>query len=144
MVENDLVLYWDASAALSLLFNDIHSETALVCWRKGTTHILSSLAYVEVAAVISRLERTGTLDSFATETAFAKFAALGWRRTKIFPDDKIIAPYARKWPLRGADLWHLACACTLHRQLPELRLLTFDSRLHDAAVGEGIAVTFEL
>ncbi len=144
MAESAVVVYWDASAALSLLFNDIHSETALVCWKKGTTHILSSLAYVEVTAVIARLERTGTLDSSSTETALAQFAALGWRRTKIVPDDKIIASYARRWPLRGADLWHLACACTLHRQLPELRLLTFDNRLHDAAAGEGIAATFEL
>lgn len=29
------------------------------------------------------------------------------------------------------------------RELLELKLLTFDSRLHDAAVGEGIAAFFE-
>ena len=128
MSESSLVVYWDASAAISLLFNDIHSETALIWWKKGTVHILSSLAYVEVAAVIARLERTGILDSSSTETALAKFTGLGWRKTKILPDDTIIAPY-------------LACACTLHSQLPELRLLTFDSRLHDAAVGEGLVAT---
>lgn len=140
MAEAALVLYWDASAVLSLLFDDIHSPAALSWWRQeGAVHLLSSLAYVEVAAVIARLERTGALDASLTETAYANLASLGWRRTAALPDHDLVAPQARRWPLRGADLWHLACACTLHRHLPELRLLTFDSRLHDAAAGEGLA-----
>jgi hypothetical protein len=45
---------------------------------------------------------------------------------------------ARSWPLRGADLWHLAAAKALQTELPELRLLSFDSRLTAAAHGEGL------
>jgi len=43
-----------------------------------------------------------------------------------------------KWPLRGADLWHLAIAKTIQNQLPELQLLTYDSRLKAAVQGEGM------
>ena len=137
-----VVLYWDASAVLSLLFDDIYSQIALNWWRQeSAVHLLSSLAYIEVAAVIARLERTGALDAALAETALANLVTWGWRRTAIQPDHDLVAPLARRWPLRGADLWHLACACTLHKQLPELRLLTFDSRLHDAAAGEGIAAS---
>ena len=43
-----------------------------------------------------------------------------------------------KHSLRGADLWHLAAAMTLKRELPELWLMTFDQRLKTAAELEGI------
>ncbi|MCI5224115.1 MAG: PIN domain-containing protein [Candidatus Electrothrix sp. AR4] len=141
MDEANLVVYWDASAVLSLLFDDIHTKSAQSWWKRSrTVHLLSSLAFVETAAVIGRLERTGSLDAFLVETAYTNLAAWGWRRTSIQPDSELVGTYARCWPLRGADLWHLACACTLRRQLPELRLLTFDNRLHEAAVGEEVAV----
>ena len=141
MDEADLVLYWDASAVLSLLFEDIHTENALSWWKRSrTVHLLSSLAFVETVAVIGRLERTGSLDAPLVETAYTNLAAWGWRRTSILPDPELAGTYARRWPLRGADLWHLACACTLRGQLPELRLLTFDNRLHEAAVEEKVAV----
>ncbi len=143
MDEADLVVYWDASAMLSLLFDDIHTENALSWWKRGqAVHLLSFLAFVETAAVIGRLERTGSLDAPLVETAYTNLAAWGWRRTSIQPDSEFAGTYARRRPLRGADLWHLACACTLHRQLPKLRLLTFDNRLHEAAVGEKVAVMF--
>jgi predicted nucleic acid-binding protein len=45
---------------------------------------------------------------------------------------------SNKRPLRGADLWHLAIAKTIQNQLPELQLLTYDSRLKAAVQGEGM------
>lgn len=143
MDEANVVVYWDASAVLSLLFEDIHTENALSWWKRSrTVHLLSSLAFVETVAVIGRLGRTGSLDTPLVEKAYANLTAWGWRRTSIQPDPDLAKTYARRWPLRGVDLWHLACACTLRRQLPELRLLTFDNRLHEAAVGEEVAVMF--
>ena len=43
-----------------------------------------------------------------------------------------------KWPLREADLWHLAAAATLRKEFPELKFLTFDQRLKKAAAGEAL------
>jgi hypothetical protein len=45
---------------------------------------------------------------------------------------------ATKWPLRGADLWHLAAAKSLQTELPELAFLSFDLKLAAAAKGEGL------
>jgi hypothetical protein len=62
-----------------------------------------------------------------------------WRKLRIDPDTGEIRKLASKWPLRGADLWHLATAKTLQRELPELLVLTFDKLLYHASVGESIA-----
>jgi hypothetical protein len=56
-----------------------------------------------------------------------------WRQLKIVPDTAEIKVLAKKWPLRGANLWHLATAKTLQRELSELLVLTFDNRLYYAA-----------
>lgn len=61
-----------------------------------------------------------------------------WRHLSAWPEWKIIQPLSVKWPLRGADLLHLATAKSLQKQLPELFLLIFDSRLNAAALGEGM------
>ncbi len=45
-----------------------------------------------------------------------------------------------KWPLRGADLWHLANATTLRKEFPELTFLTFDQRLEKVAKGEQLDI----
>jgi len=41
-----------------------------------------------------------------------------------------------KYSLRGADLWHIAAAKTLQRELPEVKVLTFDKRIAVAAKKE--------
>ena len=54
MDEANLVVYWDASAVLSLLFDDIHTENALSWWKRSrTVHLLSSLAFVVEKRIIS-------------------------------------------------------------------------------------------
>ena len=61
-----------------------------------------------------------------------------WRRLNIWPDWEIVPLLSRRWPLRGADLWHLATAKSLQKEFPELLFLTFDDRLQKAAQGEGL------
>ena len=62
-----------------------------------------------------------------------------WRKLTIGPDAGEVRKLASKWPLRGADLWHLAAVKTLQCELPELLLLTFDQRLYQVAAGEKVA-----
>lgn len=64
-----------------------------------------------------------------------------WRLLSAAPGREIITTLASKWPLRGADLWHLALAKTIQDELPELVLLTYDNRLHAATHGEGLGAT---
>lgn len=61
-----------------------------------------------------------------------------WRRLHVVFAWEAVEGLAAAWPLRDADLWHLAAARALQADLPELVLLTFDKRLREAAVGEGL------
>ena len=136
---NPRVVYWDASAILSTLFTDLHSDEAQK-WarRKESIHLISGLAYAETCAVITRMQRERLLADILIKAALETLEGGPWRHLNTWPEWKIIRPLSLKWPLRGADLWHLATAKSLHKQLPELLLLSFDTRLIDAASGEGM------
>ena len=135
-----MVIYWDASAILSTLIKDAHSEEAQEWANKEGDHLLSSLAYAEVLAVLSRMKREGMMADLLVEAALQSLESGPWRRLNSGPEWSLMATLSKKWPLRGADLWHLAAAKSVYEQLPELKLLTFDTRLKAAAHGEGIGL----
>ncbi|MCR3921537.1 MAG: type II toxin-antitoxin system VapC family toxin [Firmicutes bacterium] len=134
----DNVIYWDASAVLSCLFKDIHSEEAQNKASVTGFHVISSLAYSEICAVIARLQRDKQIRDVFVTAAFDTLANGPWRNLILQPEINIMQNLATRWPLRGADLWHLTCALTLQKQLPELTLLTYDNRLKIAAEEEGL------
>jgi predicted nucleic acid-binding protein len=133
------VIYWDTSAILAALFLDEHSERAVPIARKDGVHLVSSLTWAETHAVIARVERERVLATALATAAREAFAEAPWRRVNVGPDWPMTQRLAQAWPLRGADLWHLATAKTLQSDLPELTFLSFDARLVSAAVGEGLA-----
>ena len=130
------VIYWDSSAILSALFTDKHSQAAKRWANETGVHFISTLTYAEVSAVIARMKREHVLVETLVTSAFEVLATGPWRRIHISPEWKIVRTLSAKWPLRGADLWHLATAKTLRRELSELTLLTFDKQLKKAAKGE--------
>jgi len=130
------VIYWDTSAVLSVLFQDEHSATALRRIRRVDVHLLSTLAWAETYAVLARLKRERR--SSLIPAAHEVLTTGPWRRLNAVPNFDIVESLSLAWPLRGADLWHLAAAKTLQFELPELTLLTFDRRLADAAKAEGL------
>jgi len=138
--KNQIVIYWDASAILSTLIKDAHSEEAQECASKEGVHLLSSLAYAEVLAVLSRMKRERMMADLFVEAAFQTLGSGPWRRLNSGPEWNLMAALSKKWSLRGADLWHLSTAKSVCEQLPELKVLTFDARLKAAARGEGIGV----
>lgn len=132
------VIYWDSSAILSALFEDSHSNVATSWSRLKTDHLISTLAYAETCAVVSRMKREKVV---MEETLDAVLQILGrgpWRHLALSPDREIMRPLSAKWSLRGADLWHLSVAKTLQTRIPETHLLTFDRLLDAAARGEGL------
>lgn len=62
-----------------------------------------------------------------------------WRRLESGPAWDIVKRLSGTTGLHGAQLWHLATTLTLRVQVPELRLLTFDERLREAAAASGLA-----
>ena len=132
-------LYWDASAILSVLLEDRHSRTARPRIKARGPHLISSLAFVEVCAVLTRLARERHLSAHERRLAIGSVQARPWSALHLEPDRRLAADLADRHGLSGADLWHLAVATTLARELPGLALLTFDSSLAAAAEGEGLA-----
>lgn len=132
------VVYWDASAVLSVLLDEAHSAAAFKWLRSEGVHLLSSLAYAETCAVILRLKRERILADVLFQAALEILNRGPWRRLNAAPDWMLVASLANKWPLRGANLWHLATAKTVQDQFPELVLLSYDARLQAAAEGEGL------
>ncbi len=136
MVDRTSVIYWDTSAILSSVFSDAHSEIAQTWAEKKAVHFISTLAFAEFCAVISRMQRERLLTEIMTMAVFEVLESGPWRRIFSYPDLEIVKELSAKWPLRGADLWHLATAKSLRQDFPELFLLSFDSRLNQAAEGE--------
>ncbi|HEY9289511.1 MAG TPA: PIN domain-containing protein [Candidatus Dormibacteraeota bacterium] len=118
-----------------MLIQDSHTEAAATEVRRRVTHLLSTLGYAEVIAVLARLERDRELPRALADAARQTVRGGPWRGLALQPDRSTMDELAAGWPLRGADLWHLATAWTLRRELPELQLITFDSRLRAAAEG---------
>ncbi len=132
-------VYWDSSAILSALFRDRHSDEASKCARSLAVHLLSTLAWAEVHAVIARIERERALAKGLVVAAREALEEGPWRCLNAVPDWKAVRDLSSKWLLRGADVWHLAVAKSLQSELPELTLLSFDARLATVAQSEGLA-----
>ena len=120
------------------LFTDTHSKTAKKWSTAEGVHFISTLTFAEVTAVISRMQRERIVTDTLSQAAFEVLDNGPWRRISSLPDWKMIRSLSAKWPLRGADLWHLAAAKSLLREFPELFLLSFDNRLKSAAEGEAL------
>ncbi len=138
MANNALLIYWDSSAILSALFSDTHSDTAKKWADETGIHFISTLAYAEVSAVIARMKKEHVIAETLVNAAFEVLDQGPWRRIYTLPEWEIVRALSTRWTLRGADLWHLAMATTLRKELPELTFLTFDQRLKKAARGESL------
>ncbi|MDR7555992.1 MAG: type II toxin-antitoxin system VapC family toxin [Armatimonadota bacterium] len=136
----EVVLYWDTSAVLAALFRDAHSVAAHRWAQRPGLHLLSSLAWAEAHAVIGRASRERALPPVLLTAARDVLERGPWRRVRASPDWALVRTLSTRWPLRGADLWHLATAKTLQADLPEVRVLSFDAQLTAAAKAEGLGL----
>lgn len=132
------LVYWDASAILSFLFQDIHSASARNWAEKEGVHFISSLAWSEVCAVIFRLKKENIISESAVHTAYEAIRQGPWRRLSAIPEWDLTENLSKRWSLRGADLWHLAAGKSLQNEMPELVLLTFDLKLEKSVRGESL------
>lgn len=130
-------IYWDASAVLSALVKDFHSEIALKWTRQEGLHLLSTIAYAEVISVLDRMERERVLTGVLVQSAPQALLEGPWRFLILCPAREHMDFLRGKYPLRGADFWHLALTMTLKKEIPELMVLTFDNKLQEGAEKEG-------
>ncbi len=131
-----ILVYWDTSAIVSALLQDAHTDEAQTWLRLEGAHLASSLAAAELYAGLSRLGREG-IDTRTLTTAAGNFED-GWLLTTASPDPRTLFELSKRWPLRGADLWHLGLAACLRAERADLVMLTFDEDLRQAAAAEGL------
>lgn len=129
-------IYWDSSAVISCLFTDSHSDISMGFLKQEAYHLVSSLTIAETCAVINRLGREKYLSQDQINNAVDYIMHGPWRILNLVPEADDLRILSGKWKLRGADLWHLALAARIKRDLPELVLLTFDKALKQAGEGE--------
>jgi predicted nucleic acid-binding protein len=138
MAKGVQVIYWDSSAVLSALFTDSNSRNAHKWSGAKGVHFVSTLTFAEVSAVIHRMQRERLISESLYRAAFEVLDNGPWRRISTWPEWEIMRSLSAKHPLRGADLWHLATAKSMHTEFPELYLLSFDKRLVKAAQSESL------
>lgn len=138
------VIYWDSTALLSYLFKNRYSDRVTEQAQEKGVHLLTTLTIAEVYTVISRIRRDRLLPDEIIESLFELLEAGPWSRLNIVPDSTAMKELARRWPLRGSGLWHLAAAKTLQREFPELMVITLDRELAEALKGERLKLCFAL
>ena len=138
MANSVQVIYWDSSAVLSALFTDSNSRVAQKWSGAKGVHFVSTLTFAEVSAVIHRMQRERLISKTLYQTAFEVLDNGPWRRISTWPEWGIMRSLSAKHPLRGADLWHLATAKSMHTEFPEMYFLSFDKRLIKAAQSESL------
>ena len=134
-------LYLDASAILSSLLGEPTSDRLERFFASHPDRLISDFAAVEVAAVLSRLVRTRTLDAADGNARLADFDA--WRTAISSPvdlqavDALLAGTYVRRFDLmlRAPDALHLAIARRV-----DATLVTLDRRMAGAAEELGISV----
>ncbi len=144
MADKMAVIYWDSSALLSYLFKDNHSEQVTAKARQKSIHLLTALAAAEAYTEISRIQREELLPEVIIDYLYEMLERGPWSRLNIVPDSGSLRELALKWPLKGSGLWHLAAAKTLHREFPELMILTIDREMAKASRGEKIRLCIAL
>ena len=135
------LIYLDASVLVALLVADPHTER-VSAWYSGVmaTVIASDLANLEVRAVLLRHLRVGRLTQGQVENALLDFDAmrancerLSHGANDFLLAERLVRDFATK--LAAPDALHLASA-----KNAGATLATLDTRLAEAARGQGVAL----
>jgi uncharacterized protein len=135
------VVYFDSSALVKLLVEEVGSELAAQLWDGCDAAVASRLAYPEVRAALSAAGRNHDLDPeglAAAELSWTEY----WSATRPVELTRAVEQHAgqlaAQYALRGADAVHLASALALGD--PELIVAAWDRRLRVGVSAAGLAV----
>ncbi len=133
--------FWDSSAFVKLLIDEVGSEDAERLWNDPAPAAASRLAVPEVGAALAAARRGGRLDQAAYGTALREWHSYQSEIDLIELTPELArhaADLAVTYPLSGADAVHLATALALVDS--GVVIATWDHRLADAVLAEGLPV----
>lgn len=136
-----MTTYVDTSILAAAIFEEPRSAAARDWFRRMSEHVIvSQLAGLEFAAVVSRALRTRRFDNDAAARALMSFdelraasLPLHHGRSDFELAERIVRDFSTK--LAAADALHLASA-----KNAGATLATLDARLAEAARGQGVAL----
>ncbi len=120
--------YVDTSCLVAVAFDEPGARDTIRLLGECDRLFASNLLEAEFR---SALHREGV-----EEGAYSLLAGFSW----LHPDRSLrpeLTRVLRHGYVRGADLWHLACALYLKKRVKELLFLTLDQRQQDAAAKLG-------
>lgn len=128
------IVYFDSSAFVKLLVDEVGSEVAAALWDGCDAAVSSHLAYPEVRAALAAAGRANRLDADDQSDAEAAWEQY-WAATRVVELTEAIATHAGRLAgehaLRGADAIHLASVLAIGAN--ETLLAVWDQRLRAAA-----------
>lgn len=136
MSHKKIVLYWDTSAILPLLIEDIHTTKSIAATQQTRINFVSSLGVAEILGILSRIP--SDQGSIKREEFLTDLQKSYWNLISEQPEITNLYSLSKNYKLRGADLWHLGVLIGLKRELPEIQMITFDQELGLAATKENI------
>jgi uncharacterized protein len=138
------VKFWDTSAIVSLCVTEPASATVKSILSKDSSVVVWWATRTECVSAFMRQTREGGLSMATERQARQVLRLLAGAWSEVQPSETLRATAERLLavhPLRAADAFQLAAA--LHwcqRQPANKELVSFDSRLRDAAYKEGFTI----
>lgn len=130
-----MLAFWDTSALLALIFEEVHSPEAQAA--NDATDSYFSWRWISVEGRLGWVRRGGDdLQQVFLDRWFANAEYLD-----VAPGDcaEVIA-FGSRHRLRAADAGHLFCLLQVNRIFPDVVFVCFDGDLAAAAKKEGVKV----
>lgn len=135
------VVYFDSSALVKLLISEEGSDLVEELWDGCDAAVSSRLAYPEVCAALSAVERRNLMTRIEISDAATAWE-MYWGAMRLVELNANVATnaggLARYLMLRGADAVHLASA--LEVGTDDLVVAVWDRQLHAASITAGLRV----
>lgn len=131
----------DTSAAVKLLLPEIGATVVSDLWDGSARVVASTLIRPEVASALSRRRRQGDLSAVQHRSLSDAWEVIRSEIGFVQSNGDVVdlaVDLTHRHPLSGADAVHLASALALG--IDDVVLVTWDARLHAAALAEGLAV----
>jgi predicted nucleic acid-binding protein len=137
-----LIVYFDTSALVKLIFDEPGSELAVELWDRADLLLSSQLVYPESRAALAAAARGDRIGESAHVSAVATLEDLYAQLRTVAIDESLArhaGDLAAQHAMRGYDAVHLACALQLHGE--HILLATWDNALNAAARATGRLLT---
>lgn len=139
-----MVKFWDTSAIVPLCIEESQSESVKSILVKDTALVVWWATRVECTSALMRQAREGGLSAAGEKQAREVLETLAESWIEIQPSETLRTTAERLLavhPLRAADSFQLAAALQwCQRQSKDMSVVSFDTRLRDAAYREGFAL----